>query len=186
MPAAEKPMRKQPRMVVATVRDEPRGSKGAEGDAAEAEVDLQGVAHLFCEGVEGVDADQQADADHGADDAEGLGEGVQDVANVDGDERAEAAHDEHAGGQGDDDEEQRGVVEDEAGAYLHVGEDAGDAGLFLADGLSVGWSGRGVAGDDEGERGDEGAGGDEAGGVEEVADFCAEGADEEDGDGRRR
>jgi hypothetical protein len=41
---------------------------------------------------------------------------VQDVAHVDGDERAEAAHDEHAGGKRDDDEEQASVVEDEARA----------------------------------------------------------------------
>ncbi len=44
------------------------------------------------------------------------------VADVDGDERAEAADDEHAGGHGEDDEEQSGVVNDEVDALLHVGQ----------------------------------------------------------------
>ena len=93
------------------------------------------------------------------------------VAHVDGDERAEAAHDEHARRQGEDDEEQGGVVEDEVDALLMSVPDAREAGWPLRGprGLRP-TGGRGLSGRDEGDGGDEQAGADEAGGVDEVAD----------------
>ncbi len=56
---------------------------------------------FFAEGVEAVDAEEHAEADHRGDDAEHLGGGVEGVAHVDGDERGEAADDEHTGGHGE-------------------------------------------------------------------------------------
>ncbi len=52
---------------------------------------------------------------------------VHDVADVQGDERAGAAEDEHARGECDDDEEEGPVVEDEVRGLPHVGDDAGQA-----------------------------------------------------------
>ena len=87
----------------------------SDGDAGETAVDQQGVAELFAEGVEAVVvAMSSAEADHRGDDAEHFGGGVERVAHVDGNERAEAADDEHSGGHGENDEEQSGVVDDEA------------------------------------------------------------------------
>ena len=66
-----------------------------------------------------------------ATDAEELGGGVERVADVDGDEWAEAAEDEHSCGHGEDDEEQGGVVEDEVDALLHVEPDLAESGVAL-------------------------------------------------------
>ena len=111
---------------------EQREDDEADGDAGEAGVDEKRVAELLAEGVEAVDAEQHAEADHRRDDAEDLGGGVERVADVDGDERAEAADDEHAGGHGEDDEEQRGVVDDEVEALLHVEPDFAEGGGVFA------------------------------------------------------
>ena len=155
----------------------------SERDATEAEVDLGGVADVFCEGVEGVDAKQQANADRCAGDGEDNGRGVERVAHVDGDERTEAAHDEHAGGESDDDEEQGGVMEDEARADFHVGEDAADFGWLFGGRCGRGWSiGRGSFGHDQCQRCDERARGEEAKGIDSVAGFGAEDTDDGDGD----
>ena len=98
------------------------------GDAEEAPIDLGGVGDVFREGVEGVDAEEHTDADKHGRDGEDLNGGVEIVADVDGDEGAEAAHDEHGGGEGEDDEGEGGVVKDEAAALLHVGEDFAERG----------------------------------------------------------
>lgn len=107
------------------------GEQGeAEGDTAEAGVNEDGIADALAEGVERVDAEEHADADHGLGNAEDAGAGVERVADVDGDERAEASEDEHSGSQGEDDEEQGRVMDDEAYSLTHVGEDAGEASVL--------------------------------------------------------
>ena len=74
---------------------EQREEEQAEGDSGETGVDENRVLDVLGEGVEGVDADQHAGSDEGAGDAEDVGGGVETVADVDGDERAEASDDEH-------------------------------------------------------------------------------------------
>jgi len=122
------------------------------GDAAETAVDQQGVAELFAEGVEAVDTDEHAEADHRGDDAEHLSGGVERVAHVDGDKWAKAADDKHSGGHRENDEEQSGVVDDEAETLLHIEPDfAGGGDIFCGGGCGF-WR-----------RSDQGNGGDEGG-----------------------
>ncbi len=151
-----------------------------DGDAAEAGVDEDGVPQLFAEGVEAVDADQHAEADHGGGDGEGFGGGVKRVAHVDGDERAEAAEDEHACCHGEDDEEESGVVNDEVDALLHVEPHFADGRCVGGLGCWRGWLGCGCH---EGDGGDQESGADEAGGVKGIAADGSEVGDHEASEG---
>ena len=156
------------------------------GDAAEAEIDEGVVLDVFGDGVEEGDADEEAGPDHGAGDAEYVGGGVERVANEDGDERAEAAHDEHPRGQSYDNEEQGGVMEDEAGTLFHVFEDAGETRFFGDDWGALAFDGLDYSvsfGDDQREGCDEGGGSEKADGVGDVADLFAEMRNDESGGG---
>ena len=167
----------------------------AEGDAGQAGINEDGVGGALGEGAEGVHAEEHADADHGSDDGVNAGTGVKDVADIDGDERGEAADDEHGGGHGDDDEKHGGVMDDEGQTLLHVGQDGGEAGARGGCGLlGCGLGGRGgfdggsveLGGDGGGLRGGgregtaEGEGGEESGradegyGIGDVADLGTE------------
>ncbi len=55
----------------------------------------------FGNGVHGLGADDESDADHGTDQAEGARTGMELVADVNGDQGAEAAEDEHCRHHGD-------------------------------------------------------------------------------------
>lgn len=155
-------------------------------DAAEAGIDEGVIFDVLGSGVEDRDTDEEAGPDHGAGDAEYVGGGAERVADEDGDEWAEAAHDEHPRGESDDDEEQSGVMEDEAGALFHVFEDAGEARFFCDDWGALAFDGSAYSvpfGDDQREGGDEGGGGEKADGVGDVADLFAEMRDDEGGGG---